>query len=196
MDSFPDIDAQAALAAQVRRPATFAWLDILGEPIRVTTAPYSITFVDTGDEDLDGFTFDAIDPTFVSVSAVKAKEGGTDTVTVQLSGLAGIDDELMTQIGNKANWMGRDARLWKAMLDPQDFYRIGAVWTFYTGYMSVPRITGDRNTQFISLDIESYLGFFTAASNRSYLDQQSYDPGDLSAQLAIAIANGAGQPSS
>jgi hypothetical protein len=195
MDSRPDSAAQAALAASVRRPVTFAFLDLKGEPIRVTNAPYSFTFAGTGDEDLDGFTFDAVDPRVVSVGPVKAREGGTDTLTLQLSGLAGVDDELMTQIGDRSNWAGRDCRLWRAMLDPHDMTRIGAIWSFYTGYMSVPKINGDRTGQVINMSVESYLAFFGQASNRTYLDQQSYDPGDQSAALAIAIANGASKRS-
>jgi hypothetical protein len=195
MDSRPDSAAQSALGASVRRPVTFAFLDLKGEAIRVTNAPYSFTFAGTGDEDLDGFTFDAVDPRVVSVGPVKAREGGTDTLTLQLSGLAGVDDELMTQIGDRSNWAGRDCRLWRAMLDPHDMTRIGAIWSYYTGYMSVPKITGDRTGQVINMSVESYLAFFGQASNRTYLDQQSYDPGDQSAALAIAIANGASKRS-
>ncbi len=187
----PDAAAAAALAARVRRPVTFCFLDIAEEPIRVTDAPYSFAFSDTGDDDLDGFTFEAVNPRVVSVATVKAKESGTDTVTLTLSGLAGVDGELMNTIGNKANWQGRDARLWKAMLDPVTFTRIGAIWSYYTGYMSVPRIVGDKSSQTISLELESDLAFFGQASNRTYLDQRSFDPGDRSAELAIAIANGA-----
>ena len=195
MASRPDELANAALAADVRRPVTFCFLDLADGPIRVTNAPYSFTFSGTGDEDLDGFTFEAVDPRVVSVGAVKAKEGGTDTLALQLSGLAGVDDELMSQIGNRANYVGRDCRLWRAMLDPQQLTRIGAIWAYYTGYMSAPRIVGDRTSQTINLEVESYLSFFGQASNRTYLDQQSYDPDDRSAELAIAIANGANKRS-
>jgi hypothetical protein len=194
MATRPDAAAQWALSQDVRRPVDFAWLDIAGEPLRVTNAPYHFTFANTGDEDLDGHTFMAVDPRFVSVGSVRAKEGGSDTLTLQLSGLAGVDDELMTTIGDKSRWMGRDARLWKAMLDPQDFARIGSIWCYYTGYMSTPRIVGDRSSQTINLDVETYLGFFTQASGRTYLDQAEYDPGDRSADLTVTIANGAGNP--
>lgn len=187
----PDAAAIEALGRDVRRPITIAWLDILGEPIRVTNAPYSLTFAGTGDEDLDGFTFSAVDPRFVSIGPVKMKEGGSDTVTLKLSGLPVIDDDTLTTIGDKANWQGRPARLWRAMLDPADLSRLGAVWGFYTGFMNVPTITGDKTSQVIALEVESFAGFFTQASNRSYLQQDLYDPGDRSAELAIAIANGA-----
>lgn len=192
MASQPDTDAQDALAAPIRKPALFAWLDILGEPIRVTNAPYSVTFTDTGDADLDDQTFDAVDARLVSVSPVRIREDGTETVTLQLSGLAGVDDELMTAIGDKANFQGRDCRLWRAMLDPGTFRRIGTVWTLITGYMNVPKILGDQTQQVIQLEVESYLGFLKRASGRTYLDQQDFDPDDHSAALAIAIANGAG----
>lgn len=187
----PDTAAQAALAERVRRPVTFCWLDIAGEPIRVTDAPYSFTFSDTGDEDLDGFTFEAVDARVVSISDVKAKEGGSDTLTLTLSGIAGVDGDTMSAIGNRASYQGRDARLWKAMLDPVMLTRVGQIWPYYTGYMAVPKISGDKTSQTISLEIETYLAFFSQASNRTYLDQSSFDPGDLSAELAIAIANGA-----
>lgn len=191
MDIRPDTAAQAALASAVRKPVTFAWLDLRDGPIRVTNAPYSFTFAGTGDADLDGFTFTAVDPRMVSVGTVKAKEGGTETLTLQLSGLASVDDETMTEIGDRKNWAGRDCRLWRAMLNPQDMTRIGSIWSFFTGYMSVPQISGDRQGQIINLNVETYLAFFGNASNRTYLDQQSYDPGDMSAALSIAIANGA-----
>lgn len=190
----PDAAASAALAAHVRRPITFCFLDIAGDVVRVTDGPYSFTFAGTGDEDLDGHTFEAVDSRVVSVGPVKAKEGGTDTVTLRLSGLIGIDGDLMNQIGNRANWQGRDARLWKAMLHPDDLTRIGAIWSYYTGYMSVPKIVGDQTSQTISLDVESYIGFLGQASGRTYLDQDQFDPADKSAELAIAIANGAAQP--
>jgi hypothetical protein len=186
----PNESAQAALAARVRRPVTFAFLDILGEPLRVTNAPYSFTFSGTGDEDLDGFTFSAVDSRFVSVGPVRAKEGGGDTVTLTLSGLAGVDDDLMTTIGNKANWQGRDARLWRAMLDPVDLARLGNVWSYHTGYMTVPKVIGDAASQLLSLDVESYLSYLSQAPNRTYLDQKKYDPADNSAASSIAIANG------
>ncbi|WP_231958669.1 hypothetical protein [Altererythrobacter sp. B11] len=170
-------------------------MDLAHEQLRVTNAPYSMEFAGTGDEDLDGHLFDAVDARFVSVSPIKVALDGTDTVTLRLSGLAGVDDELMTEIGNKANFQGRDCRIWQAMLDPDNFARIGAIWTLMTGYMNVPKILGDQQSQIIELEVESYLGFMKRASGRTYLEQQNFDPGDRSGELAIAIANGAGNRS-
>ncbi len=165
------------------------YLDILGDQIRVTTAPYSIAFSGTGDADLDGFTFNAVDPQFISISPITMKEGGADTVTCTLSGLIGVDTGLLNQIGDKANWQGRVARLWQLQIN-EALAQVGAVWPWFTGYMTVPKIVGDKTHQVIQLDIESYLSFIRQASGRSYLNQTDYDSGDLSAAASIACANG------
>ena len=189
MATRPDAAAAQALAERVRRPVIVAFLDIKDEPIRVTDAPYSFDFSGTGDPDLDGYRFQAVDPRVVSVAEVKSKEGGSGTVQLSLSGLQGIDGELLTTIGDKSQWQRRTVRVWKAMLDPVTFLPRGAIWGYYTGYMQVPQIVGDQASQTIILEVESYLGFFERASNRSYIDQQSFDPADRSAELSIAIAN-------
>jgi hypothetical protein len=66
----------------------------------------------------------------------------------------------------------------------------GAIQHYYTGYMTSLSIEGDASAQTIRLSIEGYLSAFNQASNRTYLDQELFDPGDQSAVAAIAIANG------
>lgn len=188
-DSRPDATAQAELAAAVHEPAYVAFLDILGDPIRVTTAPYSVTFSGTGDADLDGETFAAQDGRLIDVSTVEAKEGGGSAVTITLSGLIDIDGDTLNLIGDKANWQGRRAKLWTMMIDPAGV-RIGNIWCYYEGYMSVPKIIGDQDGQTIIMSIESWLAFMSQASGRTWLAQARYDPDDHSPEAAIAVANG------
>ena len=141
----PDSAAIAALRSYTTpvRAAYVGFLDILGDPIRVTTAPYDIAFSSTGDADLDGHTFSAVNHEMISVGQVTLKEGGAETVTCTLSGLIGVDTTLLNQIGDKTNWQGRVARLWQMQLG-EDLAQIGVVWPWFTGYMTVPRITGDK----------------------------------------------------
>ena len=70
---------------EATNPAFYAWLDILGDPIRATTAGYNVTIAGSGDAELDGF-YDAIDPTVVNIGEVVNREGGSETVTASLSG--------------------------------------------------------------------------------------------------------------
>lgn len=188
--SRPDAAASAAIDAQSIRPVFFCYLDILGDQLRACTAGRSLALSGTGDPDLDGFTFDGIDPTVVDVSAVRAKEGGSDAVTAKLSGLVTLDAELLALIGDPSNWQGRTGRLWRMIRDESGVQR-GAIQHYYTGWMTGLTIVGDpEQGQTLNLTIESYLAAYSKASNRTYLDQDQFDPDDLSARASIAIANG------
>lgn len=185
-----DPTAAAALDTQAIRPAFFAYLDILGDPIRATTAGFNYPFAATGDPDLDGFTFSAVDPKFVNIGDVRNQEGGSDTVTCSLSGLILPDAELLATIANPANWRGRIARLWMQIRDENGTPQ-GVVAPYYTGYMVALDIKPSPKEQTIELRIENYLALLTRASNRSYLDQANFDPADQSARATISAANGA-----
>lgn len=187
----PDATASAALGASVLHPCWVGWLDFSGDPVRVTTAPYSVTFTGTGDTDLDGFTFEAANPQFIKVGPVKHREDGSETVTATMSGMVTVDTDLLNIIGNPALWRGRAAALWLMLYDT-NLARIGNVWRFYTGTMVAAPISGSPEEQSIDIQIESYLASLSQPSGRTYLDQQNYDAGDLSAAAAIAIANGTG----
>ena len=170
-------------------PAWFGFLDFRGDPVRATTWRAPVAFTGTGDGDLDGNTFPAINHEIIEVSDISQGDTGSDTLEVALSGLITIDSYLMTTIGKRANWAGRVARLWLGVYDGTG-NEIGAVSPFYTGYMTSVEITGSAGEQRIVVSVENYLAAFSQASNRSYLDQEYYDPGDLSARAAIDIANG------
>ena len=188
--SRPDAVASAALDGQVIRPVFFCYLDILGDPLRACTAGRSLKLDGTGDEDLDGFVFDGIDPTVVEIGPVRAKDGGSDAVTAKLSGLVTLDNELLNLVGDPANWQGRTARLWRMIRD-EDGAQRGAIQHYYTGWLTALNINLDPAAgQTISLTIEAYLAAYSQASNRSYMDQELFDAGDLSPRAAMAIANG------
>lgn len=188
--SLPDATASAAIAGSSFQIAWLAWLDFDGDPVRATTAGRSLAMSGTGDADLDGYTFDAVEPTMVSVSEVKNKEGGSDTITFTMSGIVGPDTDLLNIIGDRSLWQGRTARLWAIIYD-EDGAQQGAVWPVYTGYMSGVQIAGDPGSQTIAMEVESYLAYMKQASGRTYLNQSQYDPDDNTASLKIAAANGA-----
>jgi hypothetical protein len=174
--------------AEVTHPVWFIFLDVLGDPIRATTAGFDVTFSGSGDDELDG-TYTAMDPTVVSVGDVAAKEGGNDSVEIKLSGLLGLDEELLDTIGDRSNWQGRPVRLWMQIRNQADVGQ-GAVAPYHTGYMSSVDIEPSPESQTIKLVTEGYLATITRASNRTYLDQKLYDAADTSAAATIAAANG------
>ena len=190
--SRPDSTAAAAIDGAVIRPVFFAYLDILGDPLRANTSGASLAFSAgmTGDSDLDGYTYDGINPQVVDIGPIRQKDGGSDTITCKLSGLASLDAALLAVIGDPTNWRGRAARLWRIIRDASGTQQ-GAIQHLHTGYMTSLLISGaPGGSQTINLSIQSYLAAFSGASGRTYLDQALFDPGDLSAQASIALANG------
>lgn len=185
-----DATAKAALDESVIAPAFFLYLDVSGDPIRITTFGKDVTFAATGDTDLDTFTFSSMDARAIEVGDVKNAEGGSETLTIDLSGIISIDQDLLDAIGDQALWRGRTARLWFQLYSMADA-AVGAIVPYYTGYMSSVSIIPSPTTQAIRLSVENYLAAFNQPSNRSYLDQARYDAADISAGATIVAANGA-----
>ncbi|UPT53058.1 gene transfer agent protein [Synechococcus phage Yong-M3-232] len=189
MSVLPDATHAAALNAEYIRPVWFAWLDFVGDPVRANTSGANITPTGTGDPDLDGLPFIGITADLVSVTPVRIKEGGSDTVVAELSGIQGLDATDLALLNNPSNWRGRDARLWRIIRNAANIQQ-GGFHSYYTGKMVALTHSGSGEGQTLRVTIESYLAVFASASNRTYLNQEEYDPGDLSARASIAIANG------
>lgn len=184
-----DSTAQAQIASGQFAPAFFIWIDIAGDPIRITTFGQDVTFSATGDADLDGKLFYSFDHRAISVGDISHTDNGSDTLTVTLSAIASIDSTLMNEIANTANWRGRTVRVWTQVYDPTGVTKQGAIVPFYTGYGSSVKIMPAPDSQSIALEIENYLASFSAASHRSYLNQSYYDAADISAAATLAAAN-------
>lgn len=187
--SRPDAAAAAALDGDIIRPGFFVFLDIVGDPFRVNTLGYDVTISGTPYPEMNGATFTGISGRLVDIGSVQARSGGSEQLICRLSGLRDIDNATLNTIGNSANWQGRPAYLWR-MIRNEAGVQQGAIQHYYTGYMTSLSIAGEPIEQTIELAIEGYLVAFSQASNRSYLDQEMFDPGDKSAAAAIAIANG------
>jgi hypothetical protein len=184
-----DNTAKAALEGSVIAPAFFIFLDIEDDPIRITTFGANVTVTGNADAELNG-TYIAVDHRVLDISSVSHSDGGSDTVTVDLSGLVTIDSQLLSDIGDQSKWRGRPIRLWFRLHDEANAPQ-GAFVPYYTGFASAVEIHPSPKSQVIRLKVENYLAAFNQASNRSYLNQKDYDPSDTSASASIAAANGA-----
>lgn len=185
-----DSTAKAALNSHFAT-AWYIFIDINTDPLRITTGPANVTFASTGDTDLDGHTFTAFGGELIDVGDVNNSDTGSNTLTITLSGIVGLDTTLLNDIGDKTLWQGRTARLWFQLYDPTGTTTKGAIVQYYTGYMSSVKLLAAPNQQQIQVSVENYLAYTTQASNRSYLNQADYDSGDVSAAATIAAANGA-----
>jgi hypothetical protein len=185
-----DSTAKAALDGPGFAPGWFIWVDIDGDPIRVTNVGADVTFSGTGDADLDGETFEAFGGQFLDVGDVGNSDSGSETLPISLSGIVTLDTDLLNAIGNVIKWQGRTCRIWLRLYDVTGATPQGAVASHYTGYMSSVSIMPSPESQAIQVTIENYLAAAGQASNRNYLSQKTYDAADVSATAVISAANG------
>jgi hypothetical protein len=187
----PTLDATAITAAEGDlAPAWFIYLDISGDPLRVTTFGQDVAFTGTGDADLDGHTFVAFGGQLLTVGDISNSDSGSDTLSITLSGIVDMDTTLINDIGDRTLWQGRTARIWMLAYDVTGTTPQGGIAPFYTGYMSKVGIIAAPSGQAIQLSVENWLAAFNSASNRSYLNQKDYDSSDTSAAATMAAANG------
>lgn len=188
--SRPDPIAGAALDGDIK-PIWLIYLDFLDDPLRGCSAGQTLTFSGTSDPDLEGHTFDGINSKMLDVTDISTSDGGTDTVTVRISGLPDLDADAINDVNNPQIYQGRVARLWRIVRN-SDSEQMGGIQPYYTGYMVGCFIDSQPDESVIEIQVEGYIAAHSAPSMRTYLDQELYDSGDLSARAAIAIANGTG----
>lgn len=193
----PTVDALGTnTLASHHAEAFFVWINFVGDPLRATTFGQDVPFSGTGDSDLDGNTFVSLDGSVVEVGTVNNSDGGSDTLTIDLSGIPSIDAATMAEIADTTKWRGVTVRLWMQIYDETGESPRGAIVPYYTGYASSVKVLPTATTQTIRLEVENYLAIFNQASNRDYLNQKDYDSADNSAQATLAAANmGRGAPS-
>ena len=187
-----DATTQGALEATVLYWRMLLWADFDGDPLRATSGLYDRTISGSGDAELDGF-YDSYDHNLISVGPVKHNETGSDTVTVTMSGLL-LNADLLNMIGDRTKWQGRSARLWFYCADENET-QVGSIIPYYTGYMNDVVIAGSPSEQRITLTIENYLATLSGAPSQTYMMQNMFDAGDLSANATLGAANGIGSGS-
>ncbi len=177
------------------RVALCAYLDLLNEPLRYALAPMAelampaISLLDLPDPDFDGQTFTALDPRFVSVSAIRNGPGGSQRVDFSVAGDIDLDSEVMTALSDPARFRGRVAKVWTVLLDAA--YQPIAADTEYTGFMTVPSFALAAAASQITIAAENHLALSAGgAPARTLLSQQLYDPDDLSAQATLGKSDG------
>lgn len=206
-----DATTQAALNATVVNWRVLIYADFAGDVLRGTSGLYEKVISGSGDSELDG-TYDSFDHNLIQVSPVKHNETGADTVSISLGGLLvnvgailqrdgqfilerdgstinSRGSDFLNLIGDKTRWQGRVARLWFYCVDENE-NQIGSIIPYYTGYMNEVTINGSAESQVVALTIENYLVSLAGTQNKTYLIQNLYDAGDLSAEAAISAANG------
>jgi len=208
-----DATTQAALEAPVVYWRALIYADIQGDVLRATSGLYDKTIAASGDSELDG-TYESYSHQVIEVGSVKHNETGSDTVAVSMHGLlVNLDpilerdgdtiytrdtetvlvrtSDFLNTIGDKTRWQGRAARLWFYCVDENET-QVGSIIPYYTGYMNDIVVAGSPEAQRVTLTIENYLASLSGAPSKTYMMQNLFDSGDLSANATLGAANGIG----
>lgn len=183
----PDTLAKTGLQSKVQRLSRLGFFDFVGDPLRSTDYPYDISFVGNPDAELNGSYF-PMDKSIIEIGPISHNKENSDTLTVTLSGLISLDATMMTYLGNRANWFGRQAIIW-FMVSNEAASTYGQPWRHYTGRIVNVTYEGDGESSRVTVHVENYLANISQAANKTYLSQQEFDPADRSAAASIAAVN-------
>lgn len=206
-----DATTQAALEGTILNWRVLIYADFNGDVLRATSGLYDKVISGSGDAELDG-TYDSYNHNVIEVGSVTHNENGSDTVAVSMNGLvvntayivdrfdapildrygdyiSGRTSSFLNIIGDKARWQGRAARLWFYCVD-QDENQVGSIVPYYTGYMNDVVIGGSPEMQRVVLTVENYIASLAGAPSQTYMMQNLFDSGDLSANATLGAANG------
>ena len=96
---------------------------------------------------------------------------------------------MLELLDDVSNWRSRDADVWQVIRNVSNIQQ-GGFRRWCSGKIVALTHAGDPQGLKIKVQIEGYLSVLSEASNKTYLEQELYDPNDLSARAAIGIANG------
>jgi hypothetical protein len=183
--------SNASLSARHVVAGVLLFADFVDLPLRVAYAPMPLTVpgsITDGDADCQGFTFDNLAGDILRIGTVAHDEGGTDTLTATL--LADpANPDLLNAIEDPSIYAGRQFRIWAVLHN-----NAGAVTELrplYRGYMMQPSQQYGGGEFTITMLIENWRAIIGTAPGRSYLNQASYDAGDLSANVSLGQGNAA-----
>jgi hypothetical protein len=182
--------AKAALDKH-KDPVYMAFIDFVNEPQRVNTSGRNLTFTGTGFPEVDGFEFDGLRSNVLNIGEIQNTATGSQSLKITLSGLTGLDDDMLEEIYDRANYQGRIIKIWRIIYDTTGTKQ-GGLQAPYTGRITSISLPTSPTSMTIEVTVEGYLASLSPASNRTYKDQEYYDAGDFSGRTVIGAANNGG----
>lgn len=191
-------DWQDALAAAGIRTGFLARLEFLTETIFITTLDTALSVSGTGDDMLDGNTFQPlVEGLMVQVGDSSYSYEGSGAMTLSLAIPASPTAPIVNAAIYPDEYMGRAAYLWRVVMFTPPGLGTPAEWGFRrirAGAMDQVQVRADGQQHIFTLTLEAHAATISAAGGSTYLDQRRFDPDDRSQDFAVNIANGSPAP--
>ena len=182
-----------ALEALGIQTALMGYFDFKSDPVRLWTGWTTIQPMGSGDLYLDNFTFDPIaEGVPIQIGENTFSYQGSDELSFALAVPDNTPDALVAASMDSAEYKGRRAIIWRALMISAPNATTPAVWSFRrvrSGSMDKLSLSSDGQQRLFTLTIESHSASITNASASTYLDQPLFDPSDTSQDYAVSIAN-------
>lgn len=182
-----DPATKAAAQAPTLWPAWVIRLDIKDDPVLVWTGLGLYMPTGTGDNALDGLTFEGIANVGDIGAIVEAREG-SQALTLSLAGVDLMDDALRQVIFDQRTWQFRAAWLWVVLCD-EDGDPIGKPVRVKRGRMDQMNHEENDGEGKVSVEIEGHQAYVASILNTRYSEQPEVDPTDTSQAYVHDLAN-------
>lgn len=170
--------------------AAIVYLDVLGDPLFAWSGIGDLTFTagQTGDANLDGYTFQGIG-SIVEIGNSSEGIGGSDSLEISLPGVDINDNELKQIITNRNQWQFRRAVVWLVLFDPDTYAIIGQPFRIKTGRMDQMPYTENKGGGVIKCVIEGQQSYGNTPLSTRYAEQTDLNPNDTSQKYVFWLAN-------
>lgn len=191
-------DWQDALAAVGIRTGYLARLEFLTETVFVTTLETALAVSGTGDDMLDGNTFEPLaHGVAVSVGDNAYSYDGSEEFTMTMAIPASPSLPIVNAGIYPSEYISRPAYVWRAVMFQPPGVDAPAEWGFRrirAGTMDRVQVRADGRQHIFTLTLESHASAISGAGGSTWLDQRRYDADDRSQDFAVNIANGSPAP--
>ncbi|MFW6198567.1 MAG: hypothetical protein ACOC5E_01960 [Acidobacteriota bacterium] len=180
-------EMQSALEERVLRPVLIGRLEIEDDPVRAWTGPGLFQPQGTGDDALDGVTFDPISPP-QSISEVQEDQGIGGPVTITMDA-HDLDQAVLRQlVRDRRLYKGRPAWLWLGLLDEQQEAVVPDPVRLKTGVITEITTSRQQDQAVAEIEIDEDLG--QASGRRTRLtDHRQFWPSDTFSLFVISLLN-------
>jgi hypothetical protein len=186
-------DWTTALASQGITTAIMAVFQFASGDVAIWTGAHPIQVTGSGDQLLDGVTFDPIvNGLMIGIGDNTFSFTGSEALTLTLAIPQTPTPAMLNSSISATEYQSRLAVLWRCLMVTPAGATTPAIWTFSrvrAGSMDELTIKNDGVQHTFEMTIEAHAAMVTAATNSSYLDQPKFDATDTSQAFAVSIAN-------
>lgn len=183
--------ATAAAFQQSDLPVGFIiYLDILSDPLLTWTGLGDLVFAAgaTGDAQLDGNTFIGSGTAF-EIGATTDAIGGSDVMSITLTGVDLTQPMLRQVITNRNRWQFRRAYVWMMVLDPVTYAIVGKPFRIKTGRMDQMPYAESANGGVVTCKIEGQQAYGKQPLMTRYSEALDLNNTDVSQNYVYSLAN-------